>query len=122
MHLGRFELHRIHGVKYPVWLSRKGNAVKSHSKSQATIRRDEEARIRLAARNSRSDGEQLKLLEARGAGHCKEAMKIRARIAGLSVKELTESEEAVEALKDHVAKQKSSRPVRKRRNKPASLM
>jgi hypothetical protein len=95
--------------------------VKSHSKSKVTIRRDEEAKARLAKRNSRTDEQQLKLLEARGAGHCKEAMKIRARIAGLSVKELVESDEAVEALKDHIAKLRT-RPQRKRRSKPASLM
>lgn len=93
--------------------------MKSHSKSQATIRRDEQAKARLAARNSRTDEQQLRLLIDRGAGHCEEANRLRARITGAPlVSELGDGEEWTEAS----STPKKTRPQRKRRNVPASLM
>lgn len=55
--------------------------MKSKGKSKETIRRHADALIRLYARQTRPDARQLELLEARGAGHCKEAQKIRERLA-----------------------------------------
>lgn len=121
MHLGRFELHLQHGVKYPVWLSRKGKAVKSHSKSKRTIEKDGEAQARRNARNSRSDRQQLQLLVERGAGHCKEADKLRHLIGGKLLAE--DDADAQARLADEaVDKAKRKRPARKRRAVPASLM
>lgn len=55
--------------------------MKSKGKSRATRTRDAQAKVRLYARQMRSDEQQLELLEKRGAGHCKEARKIRDRIS-----------------------------------------
>ncbi len=67
-----------------------------------------EAAARQAVRDLRSDEEQYNLLVARGAGSCKEAGRLMARI--------------IKANPSHGEQPKPSRPARKRRNKPASLM
>lgn len=54
--------------------------MKSKSKSKVTRQRDAQAKVRLYARQMRSDEQQLELLEKRGAGNCKEAQKIRERL------------------------------------------
>jgi hypothetical protein len=84
--------------------------VKSYSKSKATIERDKAAKIRLAARNSRTDEQQLALLEARGAGLCNEAQRIRERLGATQ-------NDGVE-----IKAEPRKRPARKRRAVPASLM
>lgn len=54
--------------------------MKSKSKSKATRTRDAQAKVRLYARQTRSDEQQLRMLEDRGHGHCKEAQRLRDRI------------------------------------------
>lgn len=51
-----------------------------------TIRREERqksAALRQAAREERSDIQQLALLITNGFGHCKEAVRLRARLASV---------------------------------------
>lgn len=87
--------------------------MKSKSKSKTTIERDRQAQVRNLARNNRTDEQQLKFLEERGAGDCKEARKLRNRIDGAFM----------EGLHPETPKPpRRSRPVAKRRLKPASLM
>jgi len=86
----------------------------SKTKSRATIERDDQARVRRADRNNRSDEQQLALLEERGAGGCKEAMQIRNRLDGKAMEGL-HPDEAPKPVK-------RNRPARKRRLVPASLM
>jgi hypothetical protein len=42
--------------------------------------RQEEAEARQKARNARSDAEQLRLLEEKGHGHCREAQRLREKL------------------------------------------
>lgn len=87
--------------------------MKSHSKSKATIQKHEQAQVRLAARNARSDEAQLDLLEVRGAGDCKEANKIRQRLF---------DQEHPNQEPEKPTPVRKSRPIAKRRKVPASLM
>jgi hypothetical protein len=95
--------------------------MKSKTKSKATIERDKQARVRRAARDARSDGDQLALLIERDAGGCKEADAIRQRLFKTAYPEPTLADDA-EALEVLTARLKRNRPARKRRAVPASLM
>lgn len=88
--------------------------MKSHSKSKATIERDKQAKIRLAARNKRTDQQQLDLLIARGAGDCKEAVRIK--------RYLFDKAHPDSPVTEGQRQPRKSRPARKRRKVPASLM
>lgn len=72
-----------------------------------------EAARRMLARNARSDREQLDRLLARGAGSCKEAIRLFER--------LNPTVEQEQELAD-IEPPKRNRPARKRRARPASLM
>lgn len=88
--------------------------MKSHSKSKTTIQKHEQAQVRRAARNSRSDKQQLALLIERGAGDCDEADKLRGLIGGALLDK--DDEELLARKKPRL------RHVPKRRKLPASLM
>ena len=54
---------------------------KPHSREGRKQARRLAAEERQAARDARTDEEQLKSLERRGHGHCKEAQRLRERLA-----------------------------------------
>lgn len=77
------------------------------------------AEARWHTRQSRTDEQQLAHLQARGAGDCQEAAILEQRIYEANFKSTLI--EALEAPLPEVPVKKT-RGVRKRRNKPASLM
>lgn len=94
---------------------------RSRATPQHLIRKErvKAAEFRRMTRANLTDEQQLARLQARGAGDCQEACILEARIQDTYFKESLTA--AIEAPLPEVPVKKP-RGVRKRRNKPASLM
>lgn len=72
-------------AKQAGWYSRRHETNEAHMASRITRRerqqqRREEAHDRALDRMARTDEEQLEILEQRGAGHCREVIRLRKKL------------------------------------------